>query len=333
MKTIVKLILPYLLLSACSQEIKRFVTPHADFELPSDTVELYTTVKFTNLGTGEYFSFWTGDQGHDYALKDSGLNNIGLPPNLGKDFFYSYTQSGVYQVVMVASSFNEETNLYESKTSSRSIFVKPGNDGNFIEKFALYNVEKDYSPEAQITGDSLIFFKLSRKYDIRVNTRPVKFRTNNVNAYLTDLNGDTLYSDLSRLNLYDLTNDQPIVNPIMVHGYFNKIRTYHILTGFYPVINSIKFTDGPLAKNITEVPGKQGVFEATIFRDGLLSPVTTLTYSTEANVTVTMDNDPTPLVSGVTQITLTANKHTFYFTRIIAGYPVTSSITLAITYI
>jgi hypothetical protein len=333
MKTIIKLILPFLLLSSCSQEIKRFVTPQADFELPSDTVELYASVKFTNLGTGEYFSFWTGDQGHDYALKDSGLSNIGLPPNLGKDFFYSYTQSGVYQVVMVASSFNEETGLYESRTKSSSIFVKPGNDGNFIEKFALYNVEKDYSPEAEITDDSLIFFKLSRKYDIRVNTRPIRFRTNNVSAYLTAQNGDTLYSDLSRLTLYDLVNDQPILTPITVHGYFNKMRTYNILTGFYPVINSIKFTDGPLAKNITEVAGKQGVFEATIFRDGMLSTTTTLTYSTEANVTVTMDNDPTPIVSGVTEITLTGNKHTFHFSREIAGHMITSSITLSITYI
>jgi len=327
------ILIPLIVLIACNKEIIRFEDPVADFSLPGDTVELLSSVKFTNNGSGEYFSFWPGDQDHDYTLKDAGLNNIGLPPNLGKDLYYSYTQSGSFTTVMVASSFDEESGKYVSVTTSKKIFVKPGNDGNFIEKFALNNVEKDYSPEATIYGDQDLVFRLARKYDIRVNTRPIRFRTQNVNAVLTAENGDTLYSDLSKLNLYDLTNNVPIITRINVYGYFNKLRTYNVITGFYPVVSTIKFTDGPNSKALVEVPGKPGVFTASIFRDSFLSHTTTLTYVSEPGVVVTMDDDPTPLESGVTPITLTSNRHTFFFKKMIGGYEIVTSVTLIITYI
>jgi hypothetical protein len=234
---------------------------------------------------------------------------------------------------MVASSYDEETNKYVSVTQTKKIFVKPGNDGNFLEKFALYNVEKDYSPEADIFGDSDIVFRLPRKYDIRVNTRPIRFRTNNVNAVLKSEAGDTLYSDLSVLHLYDLANNVPIINRINVYGYFGKLRVYKVITGFYPVVTSIKFTDGSNSKALTEVPGKQGVYTAAILRDSFLPNTTTLTYVTEPGVIVTMGDDPTPLISGVTPITLTSEKPTFYFKKMIAGYEIVTSVTLVITYI
>jgi hypothetical protein len=327
------ILIPLIALFACNRQIIRFVEPVAEFSLPGDTVELFSSVKFTNNGNGEYFSFWPGDQSHEYSLKEAGLNNVGLPPNLGKDFYYTYTQSGSFTVVMVASSYDEETNKYVSVTQTKKIFVKPGNDGNFLEKFALYNVEKDYSPEADIFGDSDIVFRLPRKYDIRVNTRPIRFRTNNVSAVLKSEAGDTLYSDISVLNLYDLTNDVPKVNHINVIGYFGKTRVYKIITGFYPVVTSIKFTDGPNSKALTEVPGKQGVFTAAIFRDSFLSHTTTLTYVSEPGVVVTMGDDPTPLISGVTPITLTTEKPTFYFKKMMAGYEIVTAVTLVITYI
>jgi hypothetical protein len=327
------ILIPLIAFMACTKQIVRFVEPVADFSLPGDTVELLSTVKMTNTGSGEYFSFWPGDQNHDYTLKDAGVNNVGLPPNLGKDFTYSYTQSGSFTVVMVASSYDEETDKYVSVTTTKKIFVKPGNDGNYIEKFALNNVEKDYSPEAAIYGDSDLVFRLPRKYDIRVNTRPITFRTNNVSAVLKSENGDTLYSDISKLNLYDLTNNVPIINHISVYGYFNKLRVYKVITGFFPVVSTIKFTDGPNSKALAEVPGKPGVFTAAIYRDALLSHTTTLTYVSEPGVVVTMDNDPTPLISGVTPITLTAYRHTFYFKKMIGDYEIVTSVTLVITYI
>jgi hypothetical protein len=327
------ILIPLVALIACNREIIRFVEPVADFSLPGDTVELFSSVKFTNNGEGEYFSFWPGDQSHEYSLKDAGLNNIGLPPNLGKDFYYTYTQSGSFTVVMVASSYDEGTNKYTSVTQTKKIFVKPGNDGNFLEKFALYNVEKDYSPEADIFGDSDIVFRLPRKYDIRVNTRPVRFRTNNVNAVLTSSAGDTLYSDLSVLHLYDLANNVPIINRINVYGYFGKLRIYKVITGFYPVVTSIKFTDGSNSKALTEVPGKQGAYTAAILRDSFLPNTTTLTYVTEPGVVVTMGDDPTPLISGVTPITLTSEKPVFYFKKMIGGYEIVTSVTMVITYL
>jgi len=79
------ILIPLIALIACNKQIIRFEQPVADFSLPGDTVELLSNVKMTNTGAGEYFSFWPGDQNHDYTLKDAGVNNVGLPPNLGKD--------------------------------------------------------------------------------------------------------------------------------------------------------------------------------------------------------------------------------------------------------
>jgi hypothetical protein len=322
-----------MLLSACMEEIKRFEDPVADFILPSDTVELFANVKFTNTGSGEYFCFWTGDQDHNYNLRDSANNNIGLPPNSGKDFFYSYTQSGAYTVVMVASSFNEITGKFATDTKNRPIYVRPGNDGNTIEMFGIYNVEKDYSPEAEIIGDSILLFRLSRKYEPRINTRPVRFRTNFVKAVLTTGNGDTLYSDLSKIIMYDIEADKPTVNLINVYGYFNKKKIYKLIAAFYPQINSFKFADGPLAKNLLEVPGQQGAYTADIFRDIFLPKTTTIEYDTDSGVVVTMDDDPAPIVSGVTPVTLSSAKHTFYFTKDVEGYKLVTSMVLSIIYI
>ncbi|MBN2481499.1 MAG: hypothetical protein JXB19_07155 [Bacteroidales bacterium] len=333
MKNIVILLLLMMLPAACMEEIIRFEDPRADFIFPADTIELYDNVKFTNTGTGEYFSFWTGDQGHDYNLRDSAKNNIGLPPNAGRDFFYSYTQSGAYTVVMVASSYNETTGKFASDIKSQTVFVKPGNDGNTIEMFAIYNVEKDYTPEAAIIGDSILLFRLNRKYEPRVNTRPVRFRTNYVKAVLTTGNGDTLYSDLSKIPMYDIEADKPNVNLVNVYGYFNKKKVYKLIAAFYPQINSFKFTDGPLARNLLEKPDQPGAYTADIFRDIFLPKTTTIEYDTDSGVVVTMDDDPAPIEPGVTPVTLSSDRHTFYFTKDVEGYKIITRMVLSIIYI
>jgi hypothetical protein len=320
-------------LSACMEEIERFEDPVADFILPSDTVELFANVKFTNTGSGEYFCFWTGDQDHDYTLRDSAKNNIGLPPNTGRDFFYSYTQSGAFTVVMVASSFDEISGKFATDTISRLIYVRPGNDGNTLEMFGIYNVEKDYSPEAEIIGDSILLFRLSRKYEPRVNTRPVRFRTNFVQAVLTNGIGDTLYSNLSKITMYDIETDKPNLNLINVYGYLNKKKTYKLIAAFYPQITSFKFSDGPPATNLLEVPGQQGAYTAQINRDIFLPNTTTIEYVADPGVVVTMDDDLTPLESGVTPVTLSSSRHTFYFTKDVEGHKLVTSMVLSIIYI
>lgn len=322
-----------MLLSACMEKIERFEDPVADFILPSDTVELFANVKFTNTGSGEYFCFWTGDQGHDYNLRDSAINNIGLPPNSGRDFFYSYTQSGAYSVVMVASSFDEVNGKFVTDTNRQFIYVRPGNDGNTLEMFGIYNIEKDYSPEAEIIGDSILLFRLSRKYEARVNTRPVRFRTNYVGAVLTTGNSDTLYSNLSRINMYDIEEDKPNLNLINVFGYFNKKKTYKLITAFFPQISGFRFSDGPWAVNLIEVPGQQGAYTAEINRDIFLPKITTIEYDADPGLVVTMDDDLTPIESGVTPITLSSSKHTFYFTKDVEGYKLVTSLVLSIRYI
>jgi hypothetical protein len=46
-----------------------------------------------------------------------------------------------------------------------------------------------------------------------------------------------------------------------------------------------------------------------------------------------MDDDPTPLESGVTPVTLSSSQHTFYFTKDVEGYKLVTSLVLFIKYI
>jgi hypothetical protein len=46
-----------------------------------------------------------------------------------------------------------------------------------------------------------------------------------------------------------------------------------------------------------------------------------------------MDDDPTPLESGVTPVTLSDSKHTFYFTKDVEGHKLVTTMVLSIIYI
>jgi len=127
-----------LYLLACSAEYDNFVEPKAEMELDKTTVDVLEPVYIKNLGSGETFSFWPGDEGQDYS-KVGESKNTGLPPNRGIDFEYTYLRSGTYTITLIASSLDEESGKFVQHLTSRQITVNPGNNGNNFTRFAIDN--------------------------------------------------------------------------------------------------------------------------------------------------------------------------------------------------
>ena len=93
---------------SCNIEYEIFIEPHSEFSLEKTTFDVLEPVYVENLGTGERFTFWPGDEGQNYEEVENS-RNAGLSPNRGIDFEYAYLRSGTYAMTVIASSFNEET--------------------------------------------------------------------------------------------------------------------------------------------------------------------------------------------------------------------------------
>jgi hypothetical protein len=107
-----------LLISSCSNTAfidDLYVAPKASFTVSSTEVEAFTSVKFTNTGTGEYYAVYTGDDSHVYGE----TGNSGFAANSDGTYSYAYTSPGVYTVVWVASSIKASGEVAHSVDSTK----------------------------------------------------------------------------------------------------------------------------------------------------------------------------------------------------------------------
>jgi hypothetical protein len=235
---------------ACSTEYNIFVEPKAEMQLSKTSVDVLEPVYITNLGKGETFAFWPGDEGQDYSKVDES-KNAGLPPNRGKDFEYTYLRSGTYTITMVASSFDEEQGKLVKQVSTQQITVNPGNNGNNFTRFAIDNALAGYSPEGIINGNKIsipigFINRVSgisdKDYAILINKRPPLFSANSSSAKVYSEEGTLLQGrgdDPYQLNLLDANTLEPIIRKFTVvqDGLPNE---YSVAALFYPVISNLK---------------------------------------------------------------------------------------------
>ena len=139
---------------ACNIDYEIFIEPKSKFLLENTTFDVLEPVFVENLGSGERFTFWPGDEGQNYSEVNNSRNS-GLSPNRGLDFEYSYLRSGTYTMTIIASSFNEETGNYVTSIDSIQITINPGNNGNNFTRFAIDNAFAGYSPEGVIEGENI----------------------------------------------------------------------------------------------------------------------------------------------------------------------------------
>lgn len=76
-------------------------TPVSAFEVSSVEVVPLEVVSITNKGKGEFYTFFSGEDGAVFGQEGS----IGVPANAQGNLDFSYTQSGVFNAVFLVSSY------------------------------------------------------------------------------------------------------------------------------------------------------------------------------------------------------------------------------------
>jgi hypothetical protein len=125
-----------------------YVKPTASFEIPKAEYDVYESVLFSNMGTGQYFVVYPGDENHVYQK----MGNSGFATNSAGTFSYSYQEPGEYTAVWVASSINARGEK-EYTVDSVKIKVMALNGG--LDKLSIYNINRldEYS-----TGGVTVYY-------------------------------------------------------------------------------------------------------------------------------------------------------------------------------
>ena len=335
---------------ACNGQYDNFVEPKAAMELDKSTVDVLEPVYIRNLGTGESFSFWPGDEGQDYS-KVAESKNTGLPPNRGNDFEYTYLRSGTYTITLVASSFDEQTGKFVQSISTAQIEVNPGNNGNNFTRFAIDNALAGYSPEGVIEGNKItipVGF-INRASGIEdnyfaslINRRPPLFSVNSSTAKVYSQEGNLLQGrgdDNYKLNLIDETTLEPIIKKFTVvqDGLPNE---YSVAALFYPEISDLKVL-GFVAKEYSKdglsivsedeikklqlaYPGQTfyGVFIVGKKPDQLKKAILDFTLSDGASLHLKTTGEE--IISGITPVDVSTPPIDFEIRRTINGFSIKS---------
>jgi hypothetical protein len=335
---------------ACKTEYDIFVEPKAEMELSKTSVDILEPVYIKNLGKGETFSFWPGDEGQDYS-KIADSRNAGLPPNRGIDFEYTYLRSGTYTITMIASSFNEETGKFVQKVITQQITVNPGNNGNNFTRFAIDNALAGYSPEGIIEGNKIsipigFINRVSgisdQDYAVLINKRPPLFSANSSSAKVYSEEGTLLQGrgdDNYQLNLIDVNTLEPIIRKFTVvqDGLPNE---YAVAALFYPVISDLKvlgFTASEYSKDglstVSEdeieklqlaYPGQTffGVFLVGVKPDQLKTAILDFTLTNGASLHLKATGEE--IISGTTPVDISEPPVDFEIIRTLDGFSITS---------
>lgn len=235
---------------ACNIEYEIFIDPKSEFSLEQTTFDVLEPVYVQNLGSGERFTFWPGDEGQNYAEVDNSRNS-GLAPNRGVDFEYSYLRSGTYSMTLIASSYNEESGEHVLSIDSIQITINPGNNGNNFTRFAIDNALAGYSPQGVIEGEniSVPIGYINRAsgisdtdYAALINRRPPLFSVNSSSAKVYSEEGQLLIGrgdDNYKLNVLDEETLDPIIRKFTVIQ-DDLPKEYRIAALFFPELEELK---------------------------------------------------------------------------------------------
>ncbi|HEC41228.1 MAG TPA: hypothetical protein ENI20_00175 [Bacteroides sp.] len=158
MKRFIGLILPAILIFNACENDDYFIQPKADFTLQPESASVLDLITLQITGGGQYFTFFTGDEGHNYDSLSAG--DIGLSPNPQGELIHSYRKPGTYNIVLIATGYDHRDGKTVRDTYEKSISISENR--NTIEKmdfgtlgayFSGANDFLDFSQEGAIYQD------------------------------------------------------------------------------------------------------------------------------------------------------------------------------------
>ena len=219
-----------LLLTSCDSDEFAARTPVADITVNTTALEINQSMIIHFTGVADQVVVYTGDEGHDYALRSS--SNTGFVVNKGL-FSYSYSVPGTFHVVCIATTYdsflatNTQTDTYEFD-------VTVSDDVTEIRQ--IYSTITPNVYYAELVNESQWVLRLPTKQVY--NNREI-----NLNATRQRLSFDIM-SDSSKIfvddELYSIRTyyDLTASHAIRVEAYSGSVRNYMLHTLIYP-----EFTD------------------------------------------------------------------------------------------
>lgn len=152
------LILPALfVLFGCEQE-SFFVPPRADFTIHPESANVLDLITLQVTGEGQYFTFFTGDEGHNYDSLAAG--DAGLSPNPLGELIHSYRKPGTYRIVLVATGYDHNERKTVRETMEKTITISENRNtiekidfGSFGAYFSGPDDFLDFSQEGMVLQD------------------------------------------------------------------------------------------------------------------------------------------------------------------------------------
>lgn len=229
--------------TSCNDDEFAARTPKADINVNQTSLEINQSMIIHFVGVADQVVIYTGDEGHDYALRNQ--SNTGFVVNKGL-FSYSYSVPGTFHVVCLATTYdaflggNLQTDIHEFD-------VTVSDDVTEIRQ--LYSSITPNVYYAELVDDANWVLRLPTKQVY--NNREI-----NLNATRQRLSFD-IASDSSKIfideelyatkNYYDLT----VKHAIRVEAYSGSVRNYTLHTLVYPEFTTINIGEatGTLTRN------------------------------------------------------------------------------------
>lgn len=326
-------------LVSCTNEYEAYIEPKVDIHVENTVVNDLEAVFVENNGSGEKFTYWPGDDLHDYSKKDDGEErNTGLPPNRDNNSFeYYYATEGVYTMTVIASSFNELTGDFAYDIDSVSITVT-GNQGIGVVSFAISNAMGGYSPEGIIDDEAgkitipIAYYNRpfgldDVDYIALINGRPPKFTLYSNYAYASFDDGQILTGngkDKYSINLFDAETLEPIERTFIVTKGVN-VKEYKVAALFYPKVESFsavgqdfiaysKTGSQPDEEEVEKIELSQpelNIFGSIIFGSLEMLKTAKPIFTLSDNSKLYLEGTNTEVISGVTEVDLSVSPTIF----------------------
>lgn len=229
MKINIKLLLGMcliLFMVSCEDENAR--PPHAEMNINKLQLTVNESMVINFTGTADQTVVYTGDDMHDYNLRDQ--SNTGFVMN--KDLFtYAYSVPGIYKVVCVASTYTDLATDLKRDTCSYTVTVI--DNETEIERLSC----------PQVLYDEVFAKKMENDEWLMTLPRKVKYSTSTPSISLSQRLRFYIPSDSTKVFLngkaYSNTSKYDLSTPIdiQVKSNYGTIRPYKLYTLYYPEFN------------------------------------------------------------------------------------------------
>jgi len=230
----------FLFMTSCENEDSAI--PQAAMTINKNQLMINESMIIHFTGTADQIVIYTGDDMHDYELREQSNTGFVVNKNL---FTYSYSVPGTYKVVCVASTYTD--NAADLKRDTCSYMVTVIDDQTEIEQLSC----------PQIIYDEVFAERLANDEWLMVLPRRVKYNNQTPSIALSQRLRFYIQSDSTKVYVnnkeYSDTERYDLSTPvdILVKSDFGTTRPYKLYTLNYPEFNTFKINgvEGILARN------------------------------------------------------------------------------------